>query len=373
MAAGQVLFHKGDAGHCLYAILAGRVQIYLQDDHGHVVVLSVLKAGEVFGEMALLDGGVRSASAISLSPGELFRLERETFVDLLTTSPPLLSRLFADLTQRIRHTDERYFQDEIAKQTLRADMERERHRSLAQMVAGVAHEVNTPLGIINTAASIIKRELTSETVKALPHDRKVHMLVADLLETADLMQKNIVRAHTLIQSFKNLSVSQIVDTKETLRLPEVVEEILALFSIQARQAKLDVTFTHTLPEPQRTWAGYRGHLSRILLNLLTNVERYAYPDGTGGQVAVTLDTHTDHQGPHFLLTVRDWGCGIAPENVPHVFDAFFTTGRGKGGTGLGMAMVYNLVTESLHGTIHLESAPSQGTTVTVTFPHIVPD
>jgi len=199
------------------------------------------------------------------------------------------------------------------------------------------------------------------------------MLVADLLETADLMQKNIVRAHTLIQSFKNLSVSQIVDTKETLGLPAVVEEILALFSIQARQAKLDVTFTHTLPEPQRTWAGYRGHLSRILLNLLTNVERYAYPDGTGGQVAVTLDTHTDHQGPHFLLTVRDWGCGIAPENVPHVFDAFFTTGRGKGGTGLGMAMVYNLVTESLHGTIHLESAPSQGTTVTVTFPHIVPD
>src|SRR5262245_23864387 len=138
IAAGQVLFHKGDAGHCLYAILAGQVQIYLQDDHGHVVVLSFLKAGEVFGGMALWDGGVRSASAVSLSPGELFLLERDTFVDLLTTSPQLLSRLFADLTQRIRTTDERYFRDELAKQTLRADMERERHRSLAQMVAGVA-------------------------------------------------------------------------------------------------------------------------------------------------------------------------------------------------------------------------------------------
>ena len=373
IAAGQVLFHKGDPGYCLYAILTGQVQIYLQDAHDHVVVLSVLTAGEVFGEMALLDAGIRSASAISLSPGELFVLERETFVDLLTTSPQLLSRLFADLTQRIRDTDERYFQDEIAKQTLRADMERERRRSLAQMVAGVAHEVSTPLGIINTAASIIKRELTSETVKALPDDRKVHMLVEDLLETADLIQKNIVRAHTLIQSFKNLSVSQIVKTKETLVLPEVVHEILALFSIQARQAKLEVTFNHTLPEQQRTWVGYRGHLSRILLNLLTNVERYAYPDGTGGKVAVTLDTHTNHKEPHFLLTVRDSGCGIAPENLPYVFDAFFTTGRGKGGTGLGMAMVYNLVTESLHGTIHLESTPGQGTTVTVTFPYVVPD
>lgn len=373
IAAGQVLFHKGDAGYCMYAILAGQVQIYLQDDHGHAVVLRVLETGEFFGEMALLDGGVRSASAVSLSPCELFILEREAFVDLLTTSPQLLSRLFADLTQRIRDTDERYFQDEIAKQTLRADMERERHRSLAQMVAGVAHEVNTPLGIINTAASIIKRELTSETVTALPDDRKVHMLVADLLETADLMQRNIVRAHTLIQSFKNLSVSQIVDTKETLVLPDVVEEILALFSIQARQARLDVTFNHALPEQQRTWVGYRGHLSRILLNLLTNVERYAYPDSTGGTVTVTLDTHTRHQEPHFRLTVRDSGCGIAPEHVPHVFDAFFTTGRSKGGTGLGMAMVYNLVTSALHGTIHLESAPGQGTTVTVTFPHVVPD
>ena len=373
IVAGQVLFHKGEAGHCLYALLDGQVQIYLQDERGRVVVLSDLKAGEVFGEMALLDGGVRSASALSLSPGELFILERETFVDLLTTSPQLLSQLFVGLAQRIRSTNERYFQDEIAKQTLRADMERERHRSLAQMVVGVAHEVNTPLGIINTAASIIKRELTSETVKALPDDRKVRSLVGDLLETADLMQKNIVRAHTLIQSFKNLSVSQIADTKEALILPEVIHEILALFSIQARQARLDVTFTHTLPEAQCTWVGYRGHLSRILLNLLTNVERYAYPDGTGGQVAVILDSHTSHQDSHFLLTVRDHGRGITPEHLPHVFEPFFTTGRSRGGTGLGMAMVYNLVTESLHGTIQLESAPGQGTTVTVTFPHVVPD
>ena len=96
----------------------GQVQIYLQDERGRVVVPSDLKAGEVFGEMALLDGGVRSASAISLSPGELFILERETFVDLLTTSPQLLSQLFVGLAQRIRSTNERYFQDEIAKNRL---------------------------------------------------------------------------------------------------------------------------------------------------------------------------------------------------------------------------------------------------------------
>lgn len=373
VAAEQVLFHQGDAGHCIYVILAGQVKIYLQDDHGNVVPLRVFEAGDFFGEMALLDGGARSASAVSLTPCELFILEREAFFDLLTTSPQLLSQLFTDLTHRIRETDQRYLQEEITKQTLRTEMERERHRSLAQMVAGVAHEVNTPLGIINTAASIIKRELASEAITALADDRNIQTLIADLREAADLMQKNIVRAHTLIQSFKNLSVSQIVDTKETLVLPEAVAEILTLFSLQARHARLDIAFNHALPESQRTWVGYRGHLARILLNLLTNVERYAYPDGTGGKVEVTLATDVRHSEPCFLLTVRDAGCGIAPDNLSQVFEPFFTTGRAKGGTGLGLAMVYNLVTVALHGTIHLESVPGQGTTVSVTFPHVIPD
>jgi signal transduction histidine kinase len=251
-------------------------------------------------------------------------------------------------------------------------MERDRHRSLAQMVAGVAHEVNTPLGIISTGASIVKRELSSETVTALTADRKVKMVVEDLLETADLMDKNIKRAHMLIQSFKNLSVSQIADTKETLCLPEVVNEILALFSIQARKAKLDVEFTQFLPEDGQTWVGYRGHLSRILLNLLTNAERYAYPGGKGGKVEVTLRSESA-AAPRFLLTVRDRGCGILPEHLPHIFEPFFTTGRMQGGSGLGLAMTYNLVTASLHGTINAESTLNQGTTVIVTFPHVVPD
>lgn len=373
LPGAEVLFRQGDAGHCLYVILSGQVQISLEDAQGHAMVLRVFTAGEIFGEMALLDGGDRSATAASLGPCELFVLEREAFFNLLTTSPHLLSQLFTDLTQRLRATDERYFQDEIARQTLRAEMERERHRALAQLVAGVAHEVNTPLGIINTAASIITRELTSDRITALAQDGATRTVVADLLETAALLQKNITRAHSLIQSFKNLSVSQIVDSKDTLPLLDVVTEILALFSIQARQARLEVVFTPTLPVEQRTWVGYRGHLSRILLNLLTNVERYAYPGGVGGKVEVRLGTQTRPQGAVFVLSVRDYGRGIAPEHLSQIFDPFFTTGRGAGGTGLGLAMVYNLVTSALHGSIQADSTPGQGTTITVTFPHVIPD
>jgi signal transduction histidine kinase len=366
--AGGVLFRKGDIGHCMYVILAGKVQIYLDAGEGQVLVLGVLGPGDFFGEMALIDGGPRSAGALTVSPCELFVLERAAFLDLLSVSPELLSRLFANLTERLRATDERYLQEEIAKQTVRADMERAQHRSLAQMVAGVAHEVNTPLGIINTAASIIKRELTSDTLTALTSDRKVKMLIEGILETTDLMQKNITRAHSLIQSFKNLSVSQIVDTKDSLKLVEVVNEILALFSIQAKKSKLELEFTHTLTEDQ-TWVGYRGHLARILLNLLTNIERYAYPAGTGGKVEVRLSSAP----PRYILVVRDHGAGISPENLARIFEPFFTTARTQGGTGLGLAMVYNLVTAALHGTVNAESTLNQGTTITITFPQVVPD
>ncbi len=250
--------------------------------------------------------------------------------------------------------------------------ERERHQALAQLVAGVAHEVNTPLGIINTASSIIQQELTSEDAVRLTQDPKVKALFDDLTDTVNLMQKNITRAHTLIESFKNLSISQIVDTKETLVLTDVVREILALFSIQARKAHLDVQLKNELHPDGQTWVGYRGHLSRILLNLLTNVQRYAYPANAGGKVEVKLQ-HSAGSGGEFVLSVRDWGAGISPENLPRIFEPFFTTGRGSGGTGLGLAMVYNLVTDALHGMIKAESTLGSGTTITLTFPRVVPD
>jgi len=190
-------------------------------------------------------------------------------------------------------------------------------------------------------------------------------------EATDLVQKNITRAHTLVQGFKNLAVGLSTDAKETLHLSEVLVEILGLFKINARQAKLAVEFNTTLTHQESTWVGYRGHLTRVILNLLTNVERYAYPDGVGGRVEIALSAGQQRKEPYFLITVRDFGAGIAPENLPKVFEPFFTTGRGQGGTGLGMAIVYNLVTETLQGTIAIESALNQGTTVRVTVPQTV--
>jgi signal transduction histidine kinase len=118
----------------------------------------------------------------------------------------------------------------------------------------------------------------------------------------------------------------------------------------------------------RAWLGYRGSPSQVLLNLLTNIERYAYPNRAGGEVEIVIGADDTHQPPGFVLSVRDFGQGMPAQDVPRAFDPFFTTGRDKGGTGLGLAIVRNLVSDSLKGSVELTSATTAGTSVTIRLP-----
>ena len=172
---------------------------------------------EYFGELALIDGGPRSASVESLEPCEFFVLERETFVALLSQSPQRLASMLSNLTHAVRTTSERVFRETLQQQVIRTEMELTRYRSLAQMVAGVAHEINTPLGTVNTAVSVVKRRLTAEILGHLANDPKARAPLDDVHEAMELIEANIRRAHKLIQDFKKLSVGQISDTKEITR------------------------------------------------------------------------------------------------------------------------------------------------------------
>jgi signal transduction histidine kinase len=242
-------------------------------------------------------------------------------------------------------------------------MEAERQRSLTQMVAGVAHEINTPLGVVSLGMSIIEREL-AEIPGADPQD------MARITESIALMKKNVERAHRLIQDFKKVSVSQLSDVKESMNLPEAVKEIIGLADIQLKRNGIMIHFDNQVLPSAETWVGYRGYLSQIILNLLTNIDHYAYPGGIGGYAHITLNTPTKD---HFMITVRDYGQGIPQEHLAHIFEPFFTTGRATGGTGLGMTIVYNLVTEALHGSIRIESEVGKGTEIIITFPQQIPD
>ncbi len=369
--ANQIVLRDGDDSNELYVILSGSVTIYKRDAKGNEVELKAEHSGDFFGELALLDGGKRSATVATLTPCEFFVLRREAFLSLLQSSPSLLTKMFAALAADVRATGERYFREELEKQRLHTEMELERHRALAQMVAGVAHELNTPLGIINTAAGLIRQRLQGEVVSALVMDRKMKNTFDDIIEASVLMEGNVRRAHQLVQSFKNVSVSQIADTRERLDIAEVITDTLSLFKINARKARLDIVFQDDLGEHSHIWEGYRGYLSRVLLNLLTNIERYAYPPETGGKVEITLTADDARAVPTFTVMVRDYGRGIPPENMARVFDPFFTTGRGVGGTGLGLAIVHNIVTSALKGTILLESTVGDGTSFSLTFPQVI--
>jgi signal transduction histidine kinase len=369
VGARQIVLRDGDDSNDLYVILSGSVTIYKHDAKGKEVELKAEQEGDFFGELALLDGGKRAATVATLTPCEFFVLHREAFLSLLQSSPSLLTKMFAALVSDVRATGERYFREELEKQRLHTEMELERHRALAQMVAGVAHELNTPLGIINTAAGLIRQRLQSDVIANLAQDRKTKSTFEDIVEASVLMEGNVRRAHQLVQSFKNVSVSQIADTLERLDIAEVINETLSLFKINARKAKLDIVFDDLLNDHTHIWMGYRGYLSRVLLNFLTNIERYAYPNEMGGRVDITLAADDEHGV--YIVTVRDYGSGIAPENVARVFDPFFTTGRADGGTGLGLAIVHNIVTSALKGTITLESAIGQGTQFTVAFPQVI--
>lgn len=267
---------------------------------------------------------------------------------------------------------ERDLQDQLATRRLVAEMQKERLQALGQMVAGVAHEINTPLGILATAASVIERGLASLAMtSAATADPELAVTLADVQEASLLMKNSIGRAARLVRSFRNLSIDEVNEGNQELDLHAAVLAIVDFFRISARKTRLSIAVIDALPATSRTWSGYEGHLSQVILNLLTNVQRYAYENGNPGTIEITLSMSDDRPDARFVITIRDFGRGIAPEQLPRVFDAFYTTGRGIGGTGLGLTLVYNIVTTALQGTIAIASEVGQGTTVTLTLPQKV--
>ena len=253
------MFRQGDAGDKLYCVLSGEVRVCQQLEDGTEVELRRAGPGDSFGELALLDGGPRDASAVATAPSQLFSLGRDAFLGAIPGNPRLLSTVLANLVQFVRATSEHLLRQELEQRVLRTEMELEKYRALAQMIAGVAHEINTPIGIVNTAASIVKQRIASEPVSRAAPDAAAVAEFADVREAVDLMQANIHRAHKLIRDFKQLSVGHLHETMETLSVVELVEDVVGLFKISARQAKLVIEIRNSLPDrAAATWVGYRG-------------------------------------------------------------------------------------------------------------------
>ena len=358
----SVVFRQGQISTSMYLIVKGAVRIEQEDAEGETIHVAQLSAYQVFGELAILNREPRPATAIVTKDAEFLMIDRGMFLSVIRTSTPEeIVEIFSALTDQMRAANDRESQEMLSRRTLAAQMEVEKQRALTQLVAGVAHEINTPLGVINTAVSVMAREL------AAPQEMTTQR-AADIAESLELMRRNVERAHRLVQDFKKVSVSQLADEKEQFDISEAMEETVGLVMVNLKRNQIQVKFQDKLPAGKKRWTGYRGFLSQILINLLNNVERYAYPRGVGGFVEVIIEMEDDDQ---YRLSVCDYGVGISKEDQERVFEPFFTTGRSIGGTGLGLAIVHNLVTNALKGEISLKSEEGKGTEFIIIFPRVI--
>ena len=401
---GAPLSRAEEAVDSLFILLEGQVRACIIE-RGQELEFQHYKPGDHFAQTALVDGQLCRVRLTGFTRGRVFILPSKGSTALLSRvsrGRPLIPKFTpATPMQRPRSAEPRPPEPRAPEApttpppTSGGDL---MHiRSLSSAVAGVAHEINTPLGVIGNAASFVAEQLTPDNLGALQLSPAAAETLGDIAEACHLIQKNVAHAARLVQSFKKLSVGQLAEPRERVDLVRLVQEVLNVFRAKTISAlppapnyrglgsksgqhrlilassRLEIQIRCSLSPEERTWDGFPGLFSRVLLNLLTNIDRYAYPDDAPGDVEIQIKATKLAGAPAFELLVRDFGRGIPPSDLPHIFDPFFTTGRDKGGTGLGLAMVHNLVTQGFSGTVRATSVEGEGTTFELCFPIRAPD
>lgn len=245
----------------------------------------------------------------------------------------------------------------------------EKLAALGGMVAGVAHELNTPVGIALTAITHVEDGITEldQTVAAGKLTRSKLGEYQDMLrESAQLVHVNIARAAELVQSFKQVAVDQASEERRTFLLRQYIEEVLASLAPRLRREPHIISFDCP---PDLEMDTYPGALFQVLTNLLMNAVIHAFEPGQRGAITLTGRALPDDR---VELQFRDNGRGVSPDHLQRLFEPFFTTNRARGGSGLGLHIVYNLVTQSLKGRIGVTSVEGEGTCFTLTLPRHMP-
>ena len=250
------------------------------------------------------------------------------------------------------------------KTTQRQLVESEKMASLGRLVAGIAHEINTPIGIGVTAASTLA-DRTTETVTAYDNKQLKGSALKAYFNTAqissNLVLNNLNRAAELIQSFKQVAVDQSNLDKRFFAVKKYIQDTLINLKSHFKKTPHQITVNG---DEQISINSYPGAFSQIMTNLVMNSLRHAYPKGETGNLCFELKLDSEH----LIVEYSDDGCGIPPENLAKIFEPFFTTARAQGGTGLGLHIVFNLVTQKLQGTINVQSEIGLGTTFILNLP-----
>lgn len=240
----------------------------------------------------------------------------------------------------------------------------EKMAALGELVAGVAHEINTPVGVGVTAASFLETK-TSEFKKLFDSNALKRSELENYLQTtqeiANSILINMERAAELISSFKQVAVDQSSEKRRRFELDQYLREVL--LSLRPRLKKTGHEI-EVICDQKIEMNSYPGAFSQILTNLIMNSLVHGFAGIENGKISINMEMAD--QIVSFIYS--DNGVGMGPEQKEKVFDPFYTTMRGKGGTGLGMSIVFNLVTQTLKGNISCESDQGKGVRFIMKFP-----
>ncbi|MBI1206261.1 MAG: HAMP domain-containing protein [Azospirillum sp.] len=253
------------------------------------------------------------------------------------------------------------------KTTQQQLIEAEKLAGLGSLVAGVAHEINTPIGVALTAASHLAddSERTAQRFASgqlRKSDFESHLRVVG--ESSRMVLTSIERASALIQSFKEVAADQTSGERRAIELRGYIEEIVLSLGPRIRATPHQVTVKGTAALEADT---YPGAIAQVLTQLIVNALVHAFDDDRPGAIEIVVQADDDGL---VALRCADNGRGIATDHLARIFDPFFTTRRNAGGIGLGLHLVYNLVTRRLRGRITVASLPGEGTTFLVRFPRV---
>jgi PAS domain S-box-containing protein len=301
----------------------------------------------------------------TIASGEVYRTQEDWFehrdghlIPVAYVAAPLLEngRVAGSVT---------VFQDITERKAMEAQLVRsEKLAGLAGMVAGVAHEINTPVGVAVTAASTLEERARTVHAALEAGQLKKSMLLDFLAGTGEsthILLANLNRAAELVRSFKMVSADQTSEARSRFRLGEYLQSVLLTLHPKLKKTPHQVSLDCP---PDLEMESYPGALSQVATNLVMNSLQHAYgPEDTGH---MTIQANATDERVRIVYT--DDGRGIPAERREQVFEPFFTTRRGEGNSGLGMHIVHNLVVQSLGGTLTLDERPGGGVRFTLDLP-----
>lgn len=287
-----------------------------------------------------------------------------------------------DVTERLASADALRAAKERAESALEnlhdaqeSLVQAEKMAALGSLVAGVAHEINTPVGIAVTAAShlvdeseIINRKMRENALRRSDLDRFLGLCV----EASSRVLSNAQRAAELIQSFKQVAVDQTYDDRRCFDLGQYLQEVAVSLGPKLKPGGHAVAIDCP---PGVEMDGMPGALAQVVTNLVVNSVVHGFANGGPGRIAMAATVRAgtaEGEADEITLVYDDDGVGIPADALPRIFDPFFTTNRAGGGSGLGLNIVYNIVQQKLHGHIRAESRRGQGARFTIVFPNRPP-